>query len=106
MKPYWTKWDQLTIENNILLWGMKVVVPVSPRSKVLEELHEGHPGMNRMKQLARSHVWWLKIDSDIKKAIVNPAKKCVTHHLKPYYTPGCGLQTLGLESMWTLLDYF
>ena len=57
MKQCWTRLDQLTIENNNLLWGMRAVVPASLRSKVLQELHEGHPGMNKLKQLARSHVW-------------------------------------------------
>ena len=28
-------------------------------------LHEGHPGISKMKALARSYVRWPKIDSDI-----------------------------------------
>ena len=35
-----------------------VIVPPAGRAKVLDELHEGHPGISGMKSLARSFVWW------------------------------------------------
>ena len=37
---------------------------------------------------------------------VDPVRKFVIHHLRPHYTPGCYLLTLGWESMSTLLDHF
>ena len=36
-----------------------MLVPTKLRDKVMEELHSSHPGVVRMKALARSHVWWL-----------------------------------------------
>ena len=48
------------------MWGLSSVPP-SLRQTILTELHEGHPGITRMKSIARSHVWWPKIDQEIEK---------------------------------------
>ena len=52
-----------------LLWGTRVVVPSSLLEKVLQELHDTHPGISRIKALARSYVWWLNIDSHIERTV-------------------------------------
>jgi len=54
------------------MWGMKVIVPTKLRGKVLEELHSGHPGIVKMKSLARTLVWWPGVDKEIDPF----AKKC------------------------------
>ena len=56
------------------MWGTRVVVPTKLRERVLEELHQGHSGVVRMKALARSYVWWPSID----KAVEECAKKCAS----------------------------
>ncbi|XP_015667269.1 uncharacterized protein K02A2.6-like [Protobothrops mucrosquamatus] len=41
-----------------VLWGSTVVILTSLRTRVLDSLHEGHPGIVWMKALMRSYLWW------------------------------------------------
>ena len=47
-------------------WGNRVIIPFHLRNKILRELHENHPGIVRMKALAR-YVWWAGMDIEIEK---------------------------------------
>ena len=48
------------------------MIPKACREAVLDMLHEAHPGIVRMKALARSAVWWPGIDSDLEMKV----KRC------------------------------
>ena len=38
---------------------------------MLEELHVGHPGIVRMKELTRSYFWWSNVDLEIEQTVKN-----------------------------------
>ena len=59
--------SSLTTSYGCLLYGARVVIPENLRRNILLLLHEGHFGIKRMKQLARTVVYWPNIDSDISK---------------------------------------
>ena len=65
IRPFWNKRWELTAEEDCPFWGLRVVIPPPLRDAVLHELHVAHPGMVKMKGVARSHVWLETIDRDI-----------------------------------------
>lgn len=74
--------DSLTTENGCLFFGARIVIPSSVQPQVLELLHLGHCGMQRMKQLARSVVYWPHIDEEIEK-LVQSCTSCAEHQNAP-----------------------
>ena len=73
-KPYTQRKSELSLDDGCILWGNRVVIPPQGRKRVLEELHDTHQGASKMKSLARSYVWWPKLDA----AIDDLVKKCNT----------------------------
>ena len=57
--------DSLNISCGCLLYGSRLVIPTFLRPQILLLLHEGHFGIQRIKQLARTAVYWPNIDEDI-----------------------------------------
>ena len=57
--------NSLSTENGCVFYGLWVIIPSTLRNHILKLLHLGHFGMQRMKQLARSTVYWPRIDFDI-----------------------------------------
>ena len=72
VKPYFNVRDELSCEDNVLMRGLRVVIPESQRKDVMKMLHDGHPGICRMKAIARSFMWWPGIDHDLEMCV----KKC------------------------------
>lgn len=56
LRPYFSRRNELSAHEGCILWGSRVVIPEPGREKLLDLLHEGHPGIVRMKNLARSYL--------------------------------------------------
>ena len=102
LKPFWFKRNELSSEEGCILWGARVVVPSPGRKRVLKELHEGHPGIARMKGLARMHMWWPRMDLDIEQ-VVRKCEDCQKNQAAPpprhHCNSGAGQSNHGPEFM-------
>ena len=56
LKAFYNRKNELSIHRGCLMWGIRVVIPVKLRRQVLDLLHASHPGIVKMKLLARSYV--------------------------------------------------
>ena len=85
--PYYAKRNEITIQNGILAWNSRVVVPESLQGILLKDLHSEHSGMVRMKRVARQHVWWPNIDKAIEE-VVRMCTLCQENGKKPPQSHG------------------
>ena len=86
LKPFYQRKDQLTTDQGCLLWGTRVIIPPALQARLLQELHYTHPGMVKMKLLARSYMWWPRMDGNIEE-IVRSCKECAAQRGLPPVAP-------------------
>ncbi|KAG5864097.1 hypothetical protein JTB14_016254 [Gonioctena quinquepunctata] len=72
--PFYEKRTELSFEEDLLLWKGRICVSLALQPEVLGMLHHGHPGITAMQSLAKLHVFWPNINSDIALEI----EKCFT----------------------------
>ena len=86
VRPYARRKYELSVEDGCVLWGNRVVIPSKGRNQVLRMLHEAHPGIARMKSLARGYVWWPRIDQELEHC-VKSCEQCQINRKTPPVSP-------------------
>lgn len=62
---YYNRQESLSVVKNCLMHGERIVVPSKLRSRIVRQVHRGHPGIVNMKAIARGYVYWPNIDKQL-----------------------------------------
>ena len=67
--PYWKIREDLYIDDDLILYGTRVVIPSALRCQVLTRLHDSHRGIEATKRRAKQTVFWPGINADITNTV-------------------------------------
>lgn len=86
LKPFLVRKDKLSTDQGCILWGSRLIIPPKYRERLMSELHKGHPGVVRMKTLARGYLWWPGLNNDIQN-FVSKCAACELEQKQPLCAP-------------------
>ena len=66
LRVYWPVRDRLSMLNDSIMMGDRVVIPAAHRKTVMNALHAAHQGASSMIARAQRAVYWPGIDADIR----------------------------------------
>ena len=118
-KAFWAVKDLLRCQDGVLYVDERVVIPVSQRRTVLEQLHESHQGMQRTKMRAKTIMYWPGMGKEIETFIENCSicARCAPKNQKepliPHEIPELPWEKLGvdifeyrMQPFLLVIDYF
>ena len=69
LHTFWNYREDLSMENGLITKGARLLIPSTLRKKVLEQIHNGHLGIEKCMLKARDSVFWPGISNDIHEAV-------------------------------------
>ena len=82
VRPYWGIRDRLAVDDGLVVYGARLIIPVSLRRQILTSLHDSHQGIEKTKRRARQCVFWPGIDRDIANTVAS-CSTCQTGAAQP-----------------------
>lgn len=79
VKQYKSVAAEITIQNDLLMRGCRIIIPIALRMEILDKLHSGHLGLVRCRQRANQSVWWPGLGNQLQELILN-CRTCRLHH--------------------------
>ena len=69
LHTFWNYREDLSMENGLITKGVRLLIPSTLRRKVLEQIHDGHLGIEKCMLKARDSVFWPGISNDIHETV-------------------------------------
>ncbi|XP_064641976.1 uncharacterized protein K02A2.6-like [Lineus longissimus] len=122
LKNFYGVRNHLSVANNLLLYDNRIAIPAELQQEILARIHDGHMGVTKSRERAKSCVWWPGLINDIQN-VVEKCSFCQEHRPKqnreplittpmpsqPWDRIGADLFTMVLfnhDSYLVMMDYF
>lgn len=69
LQPYYKLCLELSVKDNLVFRGSRLIAPIALQSVLISLVHEGHQGEVRTKQRLRDLYWWPGIDAQVHDAV-------------------------------------
>ena len=119
VRPFWDVRNELSYIEDLVLYGNRIIIPLSMQNTIIELLHSSHMGMVKTKARANEIVYWPGMSSQLERIISN-CRTCNTYRnsnqretLIPHEIPPLPWEKLGTDSFTfggkdylIIVDYF
>lgn len=119
LKYYYRFKDDIILENKLLFYNDRIIIPTKMRKIILDKLHEPHFGITKTLQRARMSVFWPNITNEIENLVSNcatcqinaPNKRnepLIPHEIpnKPFVKIGCDILEHEGRDYLAVSDYY
>ena len=98
-------WQELSLHNNLLMWGQCIIIPDAAKAYILGVMHMAHPGLPKMKETTRQRYWWPNMNTNLEQCCTTcdlcqrfqkaqPAEPLLpTKATKPFEMASCDMLT-------------
>jgi len=63
--------NELSETDGLLIRGSRIIIPVSLRVNILQKIHDGHQGLTKCRDRAKSSVWWPGLSAELKNTVMS-----------------------------------
>ena len=119
LRPFWNNRAELSVAEDVVFKGTRIVIPRVLRKDILLKVHEGHMGIEKCRRRARHAVYWPGMNAEISD-MVSQCDPCQKHQpsqpvepLNPHEIPvrawqrvGVDISTIGGKEYLIVCDYY
>lgn len=119
LRYYYKYRNDIILEDGLLFFNMRIIIPKTMRKRILEQLHEPHFGINKTLNRAKSSVFWPSICNEIENLVsnchicqlnapMNQKEPLIPHEIpdEPYKKIACDILDHKSKSYLCVVDFY
>ena len=117
--PYWNYRDELSVCNDLIFKGEKIVIPKRMQREMLDIIHSSHLGVEKCKKRARDVMFWPGMAAQIQDTVANchicsayqrnnSKEPMIAHEIptRPWSQVGTDLFEINNQKYLVMVDYY